>query len=98
MPIQAQSVQHHSESLDALHTDLADAIGQRTVGNEDRPTAITHLSLFRREVLTEPCACVVEPSIVLVVQGAKQMLVGGHAYAYDTEHFLINSLDLPASS
>lgn len=45
-----------------------------------------------------PGACLVEPRIVLVVQGAKQLLIGDRAYAYNTERFLITSLDLPASS
>lgn len=36
--------------------------------------------------------------MVLVVQGTKQMLVGGEAFPYDTSKFLITSLDLPASS
>jgi AraC-like DNA-binding protein len=49
-------------------------------------------------VPTEPCACLVEPSVVLVVQGAKQLLIGDQVYAYDTERFLITSFDLPASS
>jgi AraC-like DNA-binding protein len=35
---------------------------------------------------------------VLVVQGEKRMLVGGEAYPYDSDRFLITSLDLPATS
>lgn len=89
---------HHDSALDALHADLAAAIGRRTVGEEDRATAISNLALFRRERRTEPCACVIGPSIVLVVQGMKQMLVGGHVYTYDVERFVLNSLDLPAKS
>lgn len=34
----------------------------------------------------------------MVVQGAKQMLVGGDSYLYDTSRFLITSLHLPANS
>lgn len=82
----------------ALLAQLVDAIARRTHGNEDRDTAIPNLGLFRREQGTEPCACMVEPSVVLVVQGAKQMLVGDQSYPYDTSHFLLNSIDLPASS
>ncbi|WP_249931096.1 AraC family transcriptional regulator [Ramlibacter sp. 2FC] len=77
---------------------LVDVIGRWTVGKEDWPTPIENLLLFRRESPTQPCSCKVEPSLVLVVQGAKQLLVGDSAYAYDPERFLINSLDIPASS
>lgn len=85
-------------SARSRQTALAEAILRRTRGNEDSGCAIAALGLFRREAITRPCACMVEPSLVLVAQGAKQMLVGGEAYRYDTEHFLINSVDLPAGS
>ena len=45
-----------------------------------------------------PTTCLVAAGIVLVVQGEKQMLVGGEAYPYDVNRFLITSLDLPANS
>jgi hypothetical protein len=54
--------------------------------------------LFGREAPTPPGICRVEPSVVLVVQGKKRMLAGADAYAYDGDHFLIASLDVPASS
>lgn len=40
----------------------------------------------------------VPPSIVLVVDGAKKMWIGGEGYGYDTSRFLVTSLDLPANS
>lgn len=89
---------HTEQDLNAIHADLAAAIGARTTGEEDSPTLIRSLSFFRREQPSEPCACMVEPSIVFVVQGAKQLLVGEQSFAYDTRCFLLNSLDLPASS
>lgn len=85
-------------TLSTLHTDLAEVIGRWTVGKEDCLTPVRNLLFFRREVPTEPCACTVEPSVLFVVQGAKQLLIGEQAFAYDTDHFLLNSLDLPASS
>ncbi|WP_261397712.1 AraC family transcriptional regulator [Halomonas sp. DP8Y7-3] len=98
MPVQLHIERRDMGSLDAIHADLAGLIGGRTLGLEDCATELESLALFRREALTEPCACMVQPSIVIVVQGAKQMLVGEQAYAYDTKRFLINSLDLPARS
>jgi AraC-like DNA-binding protein len=98
MPTQDQIGRHHGGTLGARHEGLADVIGRWTLGKEDCSTQIPNLTLFRRETPTGPCACLVEPSIVLVVQGAKQLLIGDHAYAYDIERFLITSLDLPASS
>lgn len=88
-------------SNDHMLEQLAAVIDRRTEGEtreQDSPTAIPSLTFFRREKLTEPNPCLVEPSIVFVVQGAKQLLIGDQAYAYDTDRFLIASLDLPGSS
>lgn len=83
---------------DMIRATLARTIGHWTAGTEDRSTPIPDLAFFRREAPTPPGICRVEPSVVLVVQGAKRMLVGDDAYAYDSERFLIASLDIPASS
>lgn len=85
-------------SLDEIRAALARTIGRWTEGTEDRSTPIADLSFFRRETPTPPGLCRVEPSVVLVVQGKKRMLAGDDAYAYDSDRFLIASLDVPASS
>lgn len=66
--------------------------------SEDWTTPIPNLVFFRREEPTEACACLVEPSVVLVVQGSKQMLVGAETFSYNTSNFLITSLDLPGNT
>ncbi|MGK9527198.1 AraC family transcriptional regulator, partial [Salmonella enterica subsp. enterica] len=40
----------------------------------------------------------VEPCVVLVAQGEKQLWVGGEGYPYDPSRFLLTSLDIPANS
>lgn len=98
MPTQAPAEQPEDGMRAPLLNAMIESIGRRTVGNSDSPTPISGLTFFRREEPMPPCICLVEPSIVLVVQGEKQMLVGGEAYPYDVNHFLITSLDLPANS
>lgn len=90
--------QDNIKQINALHAELAQVIGPWTEGVDDRQTPVPGLLFFRRETPSEPCACLIEPSIVLVVQGEKQMLLGDEAYTYNTNNFLITSLDLPASS
>ncbi|SDG18756.1 MULTISPECIES: AraC family transcriptional regulator [unclassified Duganella] len=80
-----------------MHT-LAEAIAHWTGGQEHCPTAIPNLSLYRRNLPTPPVACLVEPSIVLVAQGAKQLVIGEQAYRYDAERFMVTSLNLPGIS
>jgi AraC-like DNA-binding protein len=98
MPNQEQADRPEAGTLDALREAMVEGIGRRTVGNMDCPTPISSLGFFRREMPMPPVICLVEASVVLVVQGEKQMLVGGEAYPYDINRFLTTSLDLPANS
>ena len=98
MPNQEQAKHQEAGTLDALREAMVDCIGRRTAGNADSPTPIPNLSFFRREMPMPPTICLVAAGVVLVVQGEKQMLVGGEAYPYDIHRFLITSLDLPANS
>lgn len=88
MAIQRRSVQ---ETLAAI-------IGARTSHPGDFETPIAGLVFFRRDAPAPPVTCMIEPSIVLVVQGEKQVWIGGEAYGYDTGRFLMTSLDIPANS
>jgi AraC-like DNA-binding protein len=89
-------------NTDSRHTSpqekLARIIGAQISKPGDYGTAITGLGFFRREHPAPPVVCMVEPSIILVVRGKKQLWVGGEGYPYDTSRFLITSLDLPANS
>jgi AraC-like DNA-binding protein len=77
---------------------LAQIIGAQISKPGDYATAIAGLGFFRREHPAPPIVCMVEPSIILVARGEKQLWVGGEGYPYDTSRFLITSLDLPANS
>ena len=77
---------------------LAGIIESRLEAPGDYATAIPHLRFFRRDEVTPPAACLVEPSIVFVAQGAKRLWVGGEAYVYDSSRLLVMSLDVPGGS
>jgi AraC-like DNA-binding protein len=78
-------------ALEALKTSIA-----RWTDKPGRiMTAISGLSLFRRDEPTQPESAMYEPSICLTTQGAKRVLLGEDTYVYDTYHFLITSVDLP---
>jgi AraC-type transcriptional regulator N-terminus len=91
-------MRHRVAEAGPVNEKLASIIGRWTEGVEDRSTPIPNLTLFRREAPTKPALCVVEPSVLLVVQGTKQLVLGKEAYRYDAGRFLITSLDLPANS
>ena len=77
---------------------LIQAIGSRVQAPGDYPMPIPGLGFYRREQPARPVVCMVEPCIVLVAQGAKQLWAGGEGYPYDTSRFLVTSLDIPANS
>ncbi len=87
-----------SSALHPYQQAMAQVIAKRVASTSDWPTPIQDLLFFRRDEPTAPDYCLIEPSVVLVVQGAKQIVIGSDAFPYNTSNFLITSLDLPASS
>jgi AraC-like DNA-binding protein len=60
-------------------------------------TAVPGLLLGRQPTPTDPIALVVDPSLCIVAQGAKEVLLAGEVYRYDPAHSLLVSIDLPIS-
>ena len=89
---------HRPAPPGSVHEALARSISAWSSGKRDCATPIANLGFFRREAPSPPVVCLVEPSIVLVAQGAKQLVVGSEAYPYNADRFLLTSLDLPANS
>lgn len=98
MPLKPQAGRPNGPPIEPVTTAMADTIERWTLGKTDCATLIPSLTFFRREAPARPVMCLVEPSIVVVVQGSKRMLVGGEAYPYDVSRFLLTTLDLPANS
>lgn len=98
MPRSKPNANQPDEELVALHQALSDVISSRVGSTGDWLTPIPNLTFFRRDEPAPPSICLVEPSVVVVTQGVKRMLVGEQGYRYDSSRFLITSLDLPANS
>ncbi len=96
--MQSSPERGHRSRIATLQADISAVIERHTRGLADCATPIAELGLFRREAPARPAVCMVEPSIVMVAQGTKRLLVGGEGYVYDAEHFLLTSLDVPANS
>src|SRR5574341_997438 len=84
----------NSELETALET-LRRSIARWTDKSERVETAIPGLILYQRATPTQPASAMYEPSVCVVAQGAKRVLLGDDAYVYDHQHFLITSVDLP---
>ncbi len=92
------SSEKYRNHIAKMQAEMARVIDRHTQDVANCATPIPALTLFRRESPARPVVCFVEPSIVMVAQGAKRLLVGGEGYAYDAERFLTTSVDLPANS
>ena len=77
---------------------LCRVIGAHAPTAGDFATRIAELGVYRRHAPAPPITCIVEPSIVLVAQGAKEMVIGSDVFPYDTSRFLVTSLNIPANS
>jgi AraC-like DNA-binding protein len=75
--------------------ELRKGIARWTEDGERKTTAIPGLSLFRRHEQTDPIGGMYEPSICLVAQGAKRVILGEDSFVYDARHYLITSVHLP---
>jgi AraC-like DNA-binding protein len=61
------------------------------------PTAIAPLSLLRLSAPSEPVQGVYEPSLCIVAQGSKRVMLGDEIYHHDPGQFLLVSVGLPAA-
>jgi len=75
--------------------DFGETIARWTEQGELQETSIPGLSLFRREEPTGPFSGMYEPSICMVAQGAKRVILGEDTYVYDAHHYLITAVHLP---
>jgi AraC-like DNA-binding protein len=77
---------------------LTAAIERHTPPDGICGTALPGLILARNPKPTDPISLVVDPSICIVAQGAKEINLAGEVYRYDPAHSLLVSLDLPISA
>ena len=73
---------------------LRELVG-RHARNSHGPTAIEGLTITATDAPTAPRAGIAEPSMGLVIQGAKRTVSGDRVFDYAAGEFLIAQLDLP---
>lgn len=80
-----------------LCQNLAALLTQQTdgKGNGIHKTAIPQLEFIRESQVLKGMCAVTEPTLAIMVQGKKEVLLGEETYQYDTEQYLVVSVDLP---
>ncbi len=86
---------HENMSRKTALEHIAARIAHWTEQTESPVTPIPGLALFRHDDPTEPVSAMYEPSLCLVIQGAKRVILGSDEYIYDPNHYLITSVHLP---
>lgn len=100
MPAKSTKLEQSSEK-DSLHhleygqSGLAERIARWTAGENRIDTPIKGLSLHYWPTPTEQTSYMLAPSICLIGQGRKRLILGEETFEYDAHHFLITSVDLP---
>jgi AraC-like DNA-binding protein len=74
---------------------LVDTLNRHTQADGLYRTVLPGVSLARSGKPTMPMPVVYEPTLCLVAQGRKQVMLGTTAYAYDPATYLVASVDLP---
>ncbi|WP_274009036.1 AraC family transcriptional regulator [Vibrio parahaemolyticus] len=74
---------------------LAKLIDRWTGDANQYNTPISGLRFSRWTTPTPPTSYTHNPSICLIAQGRKRVLLGEESFIYDANHFLISSVDLP---
>ncbi|ELB7606753.1 TPA: AraC family transcriptional regulator [Vibrio parahaemolyticus] len=74
---------------------LAKLIDRWTRDANQYDTPISGLRFSRWTTPTPPTSYTHNPSICLIAQGRKRVLLGEESFIYDANHFLISSVDLP---
>jgi len=74
---------------------LADILARHTNADGIHESAIRGVGLIRSATPTMPMPVVYEPTLCLVAQGRKQVVLGTTAYVYDAAKYLVASVDLP---
>ncbi|EJB8407149.1 TPA: helix-turn-helix domain-containing protein [Vibrio parahaemolyticus] len=74
---------------------LAKLIDRWTGNANQYDTPISGLRFSRCTTPTPPTSYTHNPSICLIAQGRKRVLLGEESFIYDANHFLISSVDLP---
>jgi AraC-like DNA-binding protein len=80
----------------ALCDELAALLDRRTGADGAHETAIPELTFWRFSHPTAPAPVLQQPAVYVVVQGRKEVAVGGATYVYDPTHYLAVSLEVPA--
>jgi AraC-like DNA-binding protein len=76
---------------------LLRALAARHAGGQSKETPIPRVAIHRGCGPTQNSSALFEPKLCLVLQGAKQIMIGDQLLYYDSANYFIASVELPAT-
>ena len=95
--INHQQAQRDGQRLQAYRDELVERIA-RAVREDGVIQPLEGLHLARVSTPLEKLHSVMEPSLCVIAQGSKEVLLGTNRYQYDPFHYLLATLELPRVS
>jgi hypothetical protein len=82
-------------STEEIRAALAKRIIRSLGKNEDQITAIPGFAIYRRDRPAGPIFGLYEPSLTLLVQGRKRVMLGQETFACGPSRYLLTSVNVP---
>ena len=92
-----QPAEREAVLLQANHEELVERIG-RAIREDGATQPFQGLHLARSSSPRKPLHSVLEPSVCVIAQGSKEVLLGESRYRYDASQYLLTTVDLPRVS
>jgi AraC-like DNA-binding protein len=92
-----QQAEREVQRVQANREELVERIG-RAIPKDGTVQPLLGLHLARASLPLKPVHSVVEPSVCVIAQGSKEVLLGDSRYRYDPSQYLLATVELPRVS
>src|SRR5258707_12678983 len=92
-----QQAEHEAQRVQANREELVERIG-RAMREDGTVQSLQGLHLSRCSLPLKPVHSVLEPSVCVIAQGSKEVLLGDSRYRYDPSQYLLATVELPRVS
>jgi AraC-like DNA-binding protein len=92
-----QQAEHEAQRVQANREELVVRIG-RAIREDGTVQSLQGLHLYRSSLPLKPVHSVLEPSVCVIAQGSKEVLLGDSRYRYDPSQYLLATVELPRVS
>src|SRR5262245_34597546 len=89
-----QQAEREARRVQANREELVERLA-RAIREDGSAQRLQGLHLCSSSLPTEPVHGVVQPSVCVIAQGSKEVLLGESRYRYDPSQYLLTSVELP---